>query len=286
VREFPHIAVLMTCHNRKLITCACLKALKAQRVDADIDVYLVDDGSSDGTSESVRALWDEVILIRGNNGDLWWNGGMRLAWKTAKAADARYDYYLWLNDDVFLTTGALKRLLDDMKSVQKDRAQAVIVVGATKDPATGCVNYGGLAIRNPRRPLRMAVIEPTGSVQPCDTMSGNCVLISRAAEKAVGNLREDFKHIFGDLDYGLRAKRSGVLLYASSSLVGTCANNSTKNSSLDKSLSKLARLRRRLQEERRIDAKDWRRFARLHSGLGPFSIAYSVPPYLRIVFQR
>jgi GT2 family glycosyltransferase len=275
----------MACHNRRLLTCACLNALKSQTVDADLHVYLVDDASTDGTSESARSLWDAVILIRGD-GELWWNGGMRLAWKTAKASGARYQYYLWLNDDVVLDAGALTTLLADINSVEKSHGESVIVAGTTKDPATGRANYGGQAIRNPRRPLRMSVIEPTGDVQACDTMSGNCVLISHAAEQAAGNLRGDFKHIFGDLDYGLRARSRGVMIFASSSVVGSCASNDIAGSHYDKTLSKLVRLGLRLQEERRIHARDWRRFVRLHSGLGPLSFLYSFSPYFRILLQH
>jgi len=42
------VAVLITCHNRKEATLKCLKSLSEQKYhNISIDVYVVDDGSSD-----------------------------------------------------------------------------------------------------------------------------------------------------------------------------------------------------------------------------------------------
>lgn len=283
VSTAARVAVLMTCHNREILTRKCLESLKSQVTEATLDLYLVDDGSTDDTSAAVRSVWNNVNLIRGS-GELWWNGGMRLAWDTAKAAQEQYDYYLWLNDDVQLEPGAVSALLADMRWAQTNLRESAIVVGATTDPITRRVNYGAQIVRNPNRPLRLSLIEPRGRIQPCDTFSGNCILISRAAEQAAGNLSADFEHIFGDLDYGLRAKKLGVMSFASSRAVGHCGTHSTASSSLDRSLPVFARIRQRLREERRVHARDWRRFARRHSGLGPLSLVYTISPYLRILF--
>ena len=50
------IAVLMTCHNRRDTTVACLEALMRQEAidDVRLQVYLVDAGSTDGTVEAIK----------------------------------------------------------------------------------------------------------------------------------------------------------------------------------------------------------------------------------------
>src|SRR5512146_41454 len=56
MRETPplRVAVLMTCHNRKDATIHSLHGLKAQQdAGASMELFLVDDGSSDGTSDAV-----------------------------------------------------------------------------------------------------------------------------------------------------------------------------------------------------------------------------------------
>ena len=103
-------AVLLTVFNRKDKTLQCLSQLFDQLPveDIQIDVFLTDDGCTDGTAEAVENLFPSVHILEGS-GDLFWNRGMLMAWKAA--ADARdYDAYLWLNDDTFLYEGTLTSL--------------------------------------------------------------------------------------------------------------------------------------------------------------------------------
>ena len=53
--EPQHISVLLTCHNRKAKTLGCLTSLYAAElpVGYDMEVYLVDDGCTDGTADAV-----------------------------------------------------------------------------------------------------------------------------------------------------------------------------------------------------------------------------------------
>ena len=57
------IAVLLTVFNRKDKTLECLKHLYVQNgigVHYDIEVYLTDDGCTDGTPEAVNSLFPYV----------------------------------------------------------------------------------------------------------------------------------------------------------------------------------------------------------------------------------
>ena len=77
----PTIAVLLTCFNRRAKTLAALEALFKQDgagTTFALNVFLVDDGSSDGTGDAVRGAFPQVHVIDGT-GDLYWNGGMRRA---------------------------------------------------------------------------------------------------------------------------------------------------------------------------------------------------------------
>lgn len=183
----PIIAVLLTCHNRKENTYACLTALHQCEVPEDytFEVFLVDDGSTDGTSEGIQQQFPYVNIIQGD-GNLYWNRGMHLAWETAsKTKD--YDYYLWLNDDTFLREEAFQILL----SQTFDNA---IVCGTTQSKLTQEMTYGGFR-KNPDR-----LIVPDGSFQESDYCNGNCVLIPKAVFQVLGNLDPVFHHAVGDFD--------------------------------------------------------------------------------------
>lgn len=106
------IAVLMTCHNRKETTLSCLRGLMPQ-LGAEDRVFLVDDGSTDGTGEEVKRMFECSNVLNGRvikgNGNLFWAKGMRLAWETA-TEEGDWDAYLWLNDDAELSGNAIDRL--------------------------------------------------------------------------------------------------------------------------------------------------------------------------------
>ncbi|MDE2301881.1 MAG: glycosyltransferase family 2 protein [Sphingomonadales bacterium] len=278
------IAVLMACHNRRALTLRCLAALAAQPLFSARRLWLVDDGSTDATGDAVRALLPQAQVIAGS-GDLFWNGGMRLAWAKARASTEACDFFLWLNDDVELAAEALAMLVADADAVAP-RGQAVIIAAATTDPASGAVTYGAHRRVGGWRRLRLRLIEPDGAPQPADTISGNVVLVSAAAAARLGSLDARYRHIYGDLDYGLRARREGIPVALASRPAGRCAANAVAGSSLDPRLSRLGRIRLRLREERGLHARDWRCFVRAHGGGRLAVVAHTLSPYLRILAGR
>src|SRR5574343_1009849 len=101
----PSVAVLMTCFNRCDQTLLALEALAgAVGKAAQLIVVLVDDGSTDGTADRVRRNYPDVHVVTGS-GNLFWNGGMRLAWQSALPFEP--SFFLWLNDDTVLRAGAI-----------------------------------------------------------------------------------------------------------------------------------------------------------------------------------
>ena len=52
------IAAILSCHNRKIKTMACLESLFS--IIPDIDVYLTDDGCTDGTPEAASSISENI----------------------------------------------------------------------------------------------------------------------------------------------------------------------------------------------------------------------------------
>lgn len=220
-----HIAALMTCHNRVACTTASVRALKAQIVHGiSLDLFLVDDGSSDGTAQAVTNIFPQATILTGD-GSLFWCGGMR--WAFEQAINKNYDFYFWLNDDTDLDQDALARMLDAYRRASVGSSDAAIIVGSTRDPETELFSYGGWSQFPKKSGLISWEKTPPHMDVPisCDTMNGNCVLISKAVVNRIGNIDAAFQQGMGDLDYGLRAIKSGCKIHIAPGYYGTCASN-------------------------------------------------------------
>lgn len=275
--ESTKIAVLITCHNRQQKTLASLAALFNQALPEEVTlcVYLVDDGSTDGTELAVRQAYPQVKILQGD-GSLFWNGGMRLAF--AEAIKYNYDYYLWLNDDTILYPKALGSLLTTSHSLAKQGYSQAIVVGSTQDPESGVLTYGGIVRYSWWYPLKFRWVEPGEEIKSCDTMHGNCVLIPQEVAKMVGNLDAAFIHNLGDFDYGFRAISKGCSVWLAPGYVGTCAFNAP--SWREPSLPLRERLKK-MNQPKGLLLMEWKVYAQRHAG--PLWPIYWLLPYVKLL---
>jgi len=220
------IAVLLTCFNRKQKTLACIAALTTCQLPAGVDlsVFLVDDGSRDGTADAVGSAFPQVKIMSGD-GSLYWNGGMRRAFQAAMDQGG-FDYYLWLNDDTLLDRSAIEQILECQQVVSTQSGVfSNIIVGSTRDPVSGLLTYGGLVARDAASPNQLVNMPVSSVPQRCRTINGNCVLIAAEVAARLGNLDKNFVHAIGDWDYGLRATAAGFGVWVAPGFVGTCERN-------------------------------------------------------------
>lgn len=237
-----HVAVLITCHNRKSKTLACLEALFKNTLPPDysFSVILVDDGSTDGTGEAVRSRYPDIVILRGD-GNLFWSRGMLRAWETALPLSP--DFVLWLNDDTLLLSRALNDLLETEARARAKTGQPAIIVGSTHNDS-GQLSYGGAVPISALNRLKMRKVIPGNTPQPAVTMNGNCVLVPRAVYERIGLLDKVFSHGMGDNDYGFRAHKAGIPIWVMPGYVGNCNNDHTVSGSFrDANLSMRSRWR-------------------------------------------
>jgi GT2 family glycosyltransferase len=273
------IAVLLTCFNRRDATLGCLRRLSAQILPSahPLSIFMVDDGSTDGTSDAVLAQFPDVRIIRGMGG-LFWNGGMRVAFAEAIASD--FDAFLLLNDDTMLDPDAIERLATEMAPLGPD--YGAIVVGAVADPCSNVVNYGGWVRTSRTVPAKLALLGYSPHRQTCDTFNANCVLVGRRVASELGNLDPGFTHGMGDFDYGLRAGAADIPIVVLPGTVGECPTNTGTGLWVDKSLP----LRRRwalLSGPKGLPPREWLRYCIRHGG--PVWPALWLKPYLEFWFD-
>lgn len=276
------LAALLTCHNRRDQTLACLRALHAciRPAGCELAVYLVDDGSHDGTGAAVRAEFPLVTVIDGD-GSLFWNGGMRCAF--GAAIQKGHDAYLWLNDDTLLYPDALEKVLAcSNELVASHGGRHDIIVGATCDAISGKLTYGGLVGRSRWSPHYYVHLPVADQPQSCQTLNGNCALIPQEVVRAIGNIDDAFVHAIGDWDYGFRARNAGFGIWMAPGFVGTCSQNPAAVMPAEEASSIRTQLRKTCSPKR-VPPHAWLTFVRRHCGL--FWPVYFVRPYASAVLR-
>jgi len=265
------IAVLITCYNRKEKTLKCLNALFNQNglnESYSIEVFLVDDGCTDGTPEAIRKDFPQVTIIQGS-GNLYWNRGMYLVWETA-ASVKDFDYYLWLNDDTFLVKNAIEILLTEIFINS-------IVCGATKSQLSQKATYGAFT----SEPQKLLI--PNGKYQNADYCNGNCVLIPKYVYEKLGNLDLVFQHALGDFDYSLRAREIGIEIKVAPKFAGLCESHETTPKWRSNSLNVIERLKNLYTPLSGCYPPEYFVFDKRHNGLFEACLHY-VTIHLRCLF--
>ncbi len=118
----PSVAVVVTTHNRRAWLERCVASVLAQQA-VELQIVIVDDGSTDDTGEWLRTIDDPRVTAislpdtRGASGAR--NQGL---------AATRREYVMFLDDDDWLERGALRTLSDELSS----HPAAVAAVGARR----------------------------------------------------------------------------------------------------------------------------------------------------------
>ncbi len=188
-----------------------LKALAALHAACDRardEIFVVDNGSSDGSPEQVAAAYPQVHVIRNNC-----NNGFARANNQA-IARAESKYLLLLNSDAEVAPDSLDRLERHFESHPK----AGLIGASLKGPAGESQNSGhrfpsfwgelGLTIKH-----RPAPPEPGIAMMEVDWIVGACIAARHDAVKTAGALDPEFFFYYEDVEWCFRMHRHGWRVY-------------------------------------------------------------------------
>ncbi|MGI8811060.1 MAG: glycosyltransferase family 2 protein [Pyrinomonadaceae bacterium] len=202
------VALVMPVHNRREITLQGIRSLDAMNSDGlDVRIYVVDDGSTDGTADAVEQTFPNVVLIRAD-GTLHYAAGTNCG--IEHALEWEPEFVATMNDDAVFHPDFLKWLIHTARENERsiigsllllwDEPHRVFQVGQTWDTLSG-----GWIIPND-----VTIFNVSQEPFDVECIVGNCVLFPVEAIRECGLMDEKrFPHGWGDAQWLMRMRKSG-----------------------------------------------------------------------------
>ena len=205
------VHILIPVHNRLIETKKCIASLLNQTY-SNIEIYIIDDGSSDGTKEWVDKI--NATRIEGN-GNLWWTGAIAKGVNYVLPLSKENDFIMTLNNDVVLDKNAINSLVLSSKKENN----AIFGSLAIDNKTNFCMSSGAITkswILNINfHPYREKMSsEVDNSLTEVSMLTGRSVLYPISVIKSVGNFDSKWlPHYGGDIEMTVRIKNAGYLLF-------------------------------------------------------------------------
>lgn len=198
---------LMTVRDRIEFTLRCVECLKKQSYK-DIEIVIVDDGSTDKTAKILREKYKEGVKILKGNGNLWWTGGMNLGLQYIfKKCNPNNDFVLLLNNDIYFDENFVSKVLN--VSLQNGKA---IVGSLDTDGKTQKV----IAVRHLQKEgittPDISLSNNGGLIFDSKTLNARGTVVPVEVFLKIGLFSKKFPHYHADYDFFYRAKRAGYKL--------------------------------------------------------------------------
>jgi GT2 family glycosyltransferase len=234
--KLTRVEIVAPVYNRCDITLQCLKSLsRLNKSGLDVHVIIVDDGSSDGTSEAIAREFPDVEVIHGD-GSLWFTGGTNRGIEAALKHNP--DYILTMNDDSVFDSEFLLRMIETATKYEKsivgcllclwDEPHKIFQVSPRWETLSGGWRhwYQQTVWSVPNQPWEV------------DLIVGNCILFPAEAIRTFGLMDEKrFPH-YGDSEYTPRMRKNGWRLIIEPKARIFCQPNNLPPSVRKMSLSK------------------------------------------------
>ena len=201
------VSIILVNYNDRRRLLECLASLRGDPGAAAFEILVVDNASTDGSPDAVRAAFPDVRLIV--NPD---NAGFSQA-NNRGVAQSRGEFLLFLNTDTRVPAGAIGALADRLRSDPSAGAVGPALVHGRGDYQVSFGNQVGFAaqifqkfVLNPRHKRALRRKRPEREV---GWLSAACLLCRREAFERAGAFDERFFLYFEDIDLCFRIRKAG-----------------------------------------------------------------------------
>ncbi|MBN1483207.1 MAG: glycosyltransferase family 2 protein [Chloroflexia bacterium] len=220
------VYVIIPNYNTVSHLCRCLDSLRTQQ-GVRLEIFVVDNASSDGSAERVRSDYGEVHLLVSP-----YNGGFAYAVNMAlrQILELGHDgpsYVLLLNPDTEVPPQALQRLLDFIQAHPEAGAVGPKLLLGNGQLDLACrrsfpsaeiafYRLSGLSLLFPQSRrfgrYNLTYLDPDETAD-VDSLCGAFMLVPLPVVEQVGLLDESFFMYGEDLDWAYRIKQHGYKIY-------------------------------------------------------------------------
>jgi GT2 family glycosyltransferase len=200
----PRCSIVIPVFNKASLTRRCLDSLlDDSREDADFDVIVVDDASTDSTADLLAAYGDCLRVITHAT-----NSGFAAACNAGAAAGSG-EYLVFLNNDTLPQPGWLDALV-----AYADAHELASVVGSKLLFPDGTVQHAGVAICQDGYPRHIyagfsADHPAVNRSKRFQVVTGACMLVRRSSFEEIGGFDTAFRNGYEDVDLCLRLSQLG-----------------------------------------------------------------------------
>ena len=201
------VSIVAAVRDRGDITLQCLKSLdRIDKEGLETERILIDDGSTDGTSDAVRAAFPDVHIIPGT-GDLWCSGAVNLGVEHALKNDP--DYILVINDDTVFDSRFLHAMVATAEAHPRSVIGALLLLWDEPHrvfqvaPRWDTLNGGW------RHRFDQTIWTMPDKAFDVELIVGNCTLFPAAAFREAGLFATKWLPHFGDAEFTPRLRKRG-----------------------------------------------------------------------------
>ncbi len=215
----PDISIIIVNWNTRQLLLNCLASIYDTVLRVSFEIFVVDNGSNDGSVEAVSRIYPDVnLLVNSSN-----MGFARANNRALKRMQGRYA--VLLNSDTLLKKASLENMLDFMERHQEAGMCGPQLLGPNDSKQNSVGDFPMLITEFMSKSLVRALFpgiyrdafktKNAVFVEPVavDFVVGACMMVRRSAIDTVGMLDEDYFFLYEEVDWCYRMHRAGWLVY-------------------------------------------------------------------------
>jgi GT2 family glycosyltransferase len=202
------VYILLPAYNRRIVTEHFIDCLNAQSY-SNYHLILIDDGSTDGTEEMVRAKIKNLTVLKGQ-GDWWWAGSLQqgINLMIQSGAEDR-DIVMIANDDITFEDDFLQKAVDILENLNGS-----LLLPHLRHEITGLPQESGV-----EADLHNLTFNPAASPDKINCLPTRGLFLRVSDLHKIGKFHPRLlPHYLSDYEFTIRARRKGLTLITSAEI--------------------------------------------------------------------